>query len=166
MLFKHLTPNTASPTDLIKRRSTWECRVTRPSRTHTTHLGCEIQLQKDHSIPPRWTTFQLVYSSGSLCAPEGTGHCAPAASQVCPCRAAGNGEFVVGKMALNHPCPRLFVQCPWRSSRAHRSGTEIYGESSWVWCPTMRKQLLPPPRHHILAPLSTCQPPSTSPPTP
>jgi hypothetical protein len=30
------------------------------------------------------------------CAPQGgTGHCAPGASQVCPCRAPGNCEFVV-----------------------------------------------------------------------
>ena len=41
------------------------------------------------------------------CAPQGgTGHCAPGASPVCPCRAAGNCEFVVGEMA-SQPCPPL-----------------------------------------------------------
>ena len=40
------------------------------------------------------------------CAAQGgTGHCAPAASQVCPCRAAGIGEFVVGEMASQPPVP-------------------------------------------------------------
>ena len=48
-------------------------------------------------------------SAEQTCAPPGgTGHCAPGASQVCPCRAAGNCEFVVGEMAsrpLRHVLP-------------------------------------------------------------
>ena len=69
------------------------------------------------------TTLCIMFVQPSqTCAPQGgTGHCAPGASQVCPCRAAGNCEFVVGEMAsrpLGMYCPCLFARCPWRHSRS------------------------------------------------
>jgi hypothetical protein len=63
-------------------------------------------------------------SAEQTCAPPGgTGHCAPGASQVCPCRAAGNCEFVVGEMAsrpLGMYCPCLFVRAPQQGAQVCR----------------------------------------------
>ena len=74
---------------------------------------------------PNLMNLLSLYDSPTLtqtCAPQGgTGHCAPGASQVCPCRAAGNCEFVVGEMAsrpLCMNCPCLFVQCPGATAGA------------------------------------------------
>jgi hypothetical protein len=55
------------------------------------------------------------------CAPQGgTGHCAPGASQVCPCRAAGNCEFVVGEMASRPVLPLPLRAVPLAPQGAQR----------------------------------------------
>ena len=69
-LIEHLTPCTLSPTDLIVRRYPWECRATRPSRTHSAYaLGVWIPFAKPKNRPTvgRFFGFAKVIQTPSSC---------------------------------------------------------------------------------------------------
>ena len=63
------------------------------------------------------------------CAPPGgMGHCAPGPRPVCPCRAAGNCEFVVGEMASRPRCAPA-SGCGATGATAGRTG--LCGVQCW-----------------------------------
>ena len=98
----------------------------RHTRTWRRHLNCVVYsllrgVYMPKSLAPPFRPFDL----SATCAPQGgTGHCAPGASPVCSCRAAGNCEFVVGEMA-SQPRPPLPLRAVVRGAPDTRRRTGL-----------------------------------------
>ena len=83
-----------SPTNLIERRSTWECRVTRPSRMRTTYLSTHL------AQPSSNQCFKTLVYEKEMCSAKSKIYIYSMKERLCLCPRCRARRFLPGGFTL------------------------------------------------------------------